>query len=96
MERLVDPAIFADAVVVFWPGVFPAGFELLEGKFVGGVAIDLIGAEKDEDRFGTMEARGLEQVDRAKRINFKIENGDIARFVVGRLRGTVNDQIEAL
>ena len=96
MERLVDPAIFADAVVVFWPGVFPARFELLEGKLVGGVAIDLIGAQKDEDRLGTMEARGLEQVDRAKRINFKIKNGDVACFVVGGLSRTVNDEIEAL
>jgi hypothetical protein len=55
MECLIDPAIFLDAVVVFWPGVFPAGFELLKREFVRNVAIDLVGAKKDEDRFGGNE-----------------------------------------
>src|SRR6516165_884203 len=96
MECLVDPAIFLDAVVVFWPGIFPAGFELLKRKFVRDVAINLVGAKKDEDRFGAMKARGFQKIDRAERVYFKVKNRDIARFVVRGLCGTVNDQIEPL
>ena len=29
MQRAVDAAIFRDAVVVLWAGVFPTGFQLL-------------------------------------------------------------------
>ena len=43
-----------------------------------------------------MKARGFQQIDRAERVYFKVENRDIARFVVRRLCGTVNDQIEPL
>ena len=43
-----------------------------------------------------MEARGFEQIDRAERIHFKIENGNVPRFVVGGLRSAMNDEIEAV
>ena len=95
MQRAVDAAIFGDAVVVLWAGIFPAGFQFLEGEFVGRVTINLVGAQKNEDRFGAMKARGFEKIDRAEGVDFKIENGDIPRLVVRRLRRTVNDQIEA-
>ena len=41
-----------------------------------------------------MKARGFEQIDRTQRVYFKIENGDIARLIVRRLRGAMNDEIE--
>jgi len=43
-----------------------------------------------------MLAGGFEQIESAERIDLKIENGNVAGFVVGRLSGAVNDQLEAI
>ena len=42
-----------------------------------------------------MLARGFKKIDGAEGVNFKVEDGDVAGFVVRRLRGAVNDEIEA-
>ena len=65
MKRAVDAAIFIDAVEVFGTGVFPAGFEFLQREFVGGIAVDLVGAETNENRLRTMKTGGFEKIDRA-------------------------------
>ena len=96
MQRAVNAAVFRNAVVVFRSRILPAGFQFLERDFVGGVAINLVGAQKDENRFGTVEAGGFEKIDRAESVDFEIQNGDVARLVVGGLSGAVNDEIEAL
>ena len=43
-----------------------------------------------------METRGLQKIHSAERIDFEIEYGDIPGLVVGRLRGTMDNQIETL
>jgi len=96
VEGSVDAAGFINAVKVFRAGIVPASGKFGEGNFVGGISIDFVGAEKDKDGFRRMLARGFEQVDGAERVDFKIENGDVASLVVRRLRGTVDDQIEAI
>ena len=42
-----------------------------------------------------MLAGRFEEIDGAEGVDFKIENRNVAGFVVGRLRGAVNDEIEA-
>jgi hypothetical protein len=59
MQRAVNAAVFRYAVVVFRPRILPPGFQFLKRDFVGSIAINLVGAEKDEDRFGTVEAGGF-------------------------------------
>src|ERR1700687_6132563 len=96
MERAVDAAIFIDAVEVRRARVIPAGFEFLEGNFVGGIAVNLIGTEKNENRIWTMEPGGLKKIYGAKGIDFEIKDGDIAGFVMGGLRGAMDNQVETL
>jgi len=60
MERTVDAAIFVDAVVILGPCIFPPGLELLEGKFAGGVAVHLVGAEKNEKEAAALARTRLE------------------------------------
>ena len=43
-----------------------------------------------------MLARGFEQIHRAQRVHFKIEQGDVRRLVVRGLRGAMDDQVEAI
>jgi len=43
----------------------------------------------DEDRFGGVLPRGLEQVERAYRVHVEVDQGDISRFVMGGLGGAV-------
>jgi len=59
MQSAVDATIFGDAVVVFRPCVFPAGLELLEGNFVRGIPINLVGAKENEDSFRAVETSGF-------------------------------------
>src|SRR5208337_3791918 len=96
MKCTIDAAIFANTVVVFGSGIFPAGFKLRNRKLVWAVAVNFVGAEKNEGCFGTMEASGFEQIDCSKRVHFKIYNGYVPRLVVRRLCGAVDDQIERL
>ena len=96
MQRAVDAAIFADAVIVLGPSIFPAGFELLERKFVGRIAINFVSAEIDEDGLWTMKTCNLKQIHGPESIHLKIEDRDVARLVVGRLGGAVNNEIEGM
>src|ERR1700741_1950121 len=96
MKRAVDAAVFIYTFVVFWPGIFPPGFQFLQRNFVGSIAVNLVGAQKNENRLGTMEARGFEKIHGAQRVDFKIENRDIAGLIVRRLPGPVHDQVETL
>jgi hypothetical protein len=43
-----------------------------------------------------MKTRGLQKIDSTERIDFEIEQGDVPGFVVGRLRGAMDNQIEPL
>src|SRR2546430_2905204 len=95
VKRAVDPAIFGDAVKILGAGVFPTRGKFDERNFVGSVAINFVGAEEKENGFGAMLASGFEEIDGAEGVDFKIENGNVAGFVMGRLRGAVNDEIEA-
>ena len=80
---------------IFGVGVFPASGKFNESNFVRSVAVNFIGAEKNKNGFGRMLARGFKKIDGAEGVNFKVEDGDVAGFVVRRLRGAVNDEIEA-
>ena len=95
MERAIDAAIFRDAVKIFGAGVFPASGKFSERNFVGSVAVNFVGAEKNENGIGRMLAGGFEEINGAESVDFKIENGNVAGFIVRGLRGAVNDEIEA-
>ena len=96
MEGPVDAAGLINTIKVFGAGIVPTRREFGEGNFVGGVSIDFVGAEKDEDGFRGVLARGFEQVDGAECVDLEIQNGNVARLVVRRLRGTVDDEVEAM
>src|SRR5882757_667791 len=94
MESAIQAAMFVDTVEVFWPGVFPASFQLFQGQFVRGIAINLIGAEENKYGIRTMKSRGFEQIYGPERIDFEIQDWDFTGLIVGRLRGTMNDQVK--
>ena len=94
MQRAVDAARFGDAVVILWSRVVVAGLQFFEGKLVGRVPIGLVATEKDENRLRAVLARGLQQIQRAHGVHFEIEQRNIARLVMRRLRGTVHDEVE--
>ena len=96
MQRAVNAALFVDAVKIFGARIFPAGLEFLQRKFVRSVTVNLIGAEKDENGVWAMEMRGFQEIDGAKSVDFKIEDGDVAGLVMGRLGGAVDDQVKAM
>ncbi len=95
MKRAVNAAIFGDAVKILGARVFPASGKFDERNFIGGVAVNFVGAEEKENGFGAMLASGFEEIDSAEGVDFKVENGNVAGFVVRGLRGAVNDEIEA-
>jgi len=95
VKRAIDAAIFRNAVKIFGACVFPARGKLDKRNFVGRVAVNFVSAKKKENGFGTMLASGFEEIDGAEGVDFKIEYGNIAGFVVRGLRGAVNDEIEA-
>ena len=96
MQRAVDPAIFGDAVVVLWPGYSQRVSSSLTGSSFGDIAVNLVGAHKNKNGLRAVEARGFQKIHGAERVDFKIENGNVAGFVVRGLRGTVHDQVEML
>ncbi len=95
MQSAVDAAIFGDSVKIFGARVFPASGKLNERNLVGSVAVNFVGAKKNENGFRRMLARGFEKINCAEGVDFKIEDGNVASLVVRGLRGTVNDEIEA-
>src|SRR5579864_2901382 len=96
MQGAVDAAGFVDAVMIFRTGVVIARAEFLEWNFVGRVAVNLIGAQKNEHGLGTMLVRGFEEMEGAESVHLEVENRDIARLVVRRLRGAMDNQAEAV
>src|SRR5258708_2306344 len=96
MQCLVDAARFTDTGEVFRPGVVVSRLQLLQRNFVWRIAVNLIGAHHYENRIAAMLPGSFQQINGAKRVNFKIENGNIAGFVVGRLCGAMDYQIEAV
>ncbi len=96
MQRPVDPARFGDAVIIFRPRIVVPGLEFLDRNLVGRVAVHLIRAEKNKDRIRAMLPRHLQQVDGAQCVDFEIQQGNFSRFVVGRLRRAMHNQVEAL
>src|ERR1700741_352191 len=95
MQGAIDAAGFIHSRKVFWTGVVVARFEFLERNLIGRVAVYFVGAHEDEYGFGRVLPRGLEKVHGTKRINFEIEDRNVARLIMRRLCSTMNDQVEA-
>jgi hypothetical protein len=97
VEAAVDAHVLADAFVVFFLRVVPAGGKFVERDLVGGVAVDLVGAHEDEHRVAeggvAGQAGGLKEVERADGVDVEIVEGALGGEVVGRLRGGVDDQV---
>jgi hypothetical protein len=70
------------------------GFELLEGKVVGPVAIHLVRGDEDEGRVRRVPASGLEQVQGPVRVDREVRLRVRGRPVVGGLSRRVDDQRE--
>src|SRR6266550_1966275 len=96
MQRLIDPTALGDTREIFRPRVVVPLLQLRKWNLVGRIAINLVGAQKYEYRLGRMLARRFQEIHRAKRIHLEIEQGNLSRFIVRRLRRAVDDQIEAL
>ena len=60
---------------------------------VGPVAIDFVGGHVNERRFRAVLPRRFEQMQRAQRVHFEIEEGNSGGAIMRRLRGGVDDQI---
>src|SRR6185312_3263319 len=93
MQALVHRQVFADSVASV--GVFPAGWELLQRKLVGPVAIDLVGRGEAERSLRTTLSRGDQQVERGPGIDVKVLERNRRRLVMRRLRRSMNDKFGA-
>src|SRR5260221_13113968 len=96
MQCLVDAARFTDTGEVFRPGVVVSRLQLLQWNLVWRVAVNLIGAHYYENLVAAVLTGSFQQIDGPKRVNFKIENGNIAGFVVRRLCGAMDDQVKTI
>src|SRR6266702_163777 len=94
MQGTVDAAMFVDTVEVFGARVIPTRFQFFQGQLVGRIAVNFVGAEENKYSVRTVEPRGFQQIHRTESIDFEIQDGDFAGFIVGWLGGAVNDQIE--
>jgi hypothetical protein len=74
-------------------GVVVALVEFDQRQVIGPVAVDLVRAGKAEGRFPAEIARRYQQVHGAQSVHVEIVVGNGRRFVVGRLRGGVNDKL---
>jgi len=93
--RAVDAEVFGDAIGVGGVVVVPAGRQLAEANFVGGVAVDLVGRHVGKDGLGRGTARGLQQVQGADGVDVEVVEGARGGQVVAGLRGSVDDQLGA-
>jgi hypothetical protein len=84
----------AEVAVVF--GQLEPGLELLQRQPVGGVAVDLVGRAEDEGRARAVRPGGLEQVQGAVGVDPEVGLRLPRRPVVRRLRGSVDDQPDAV
>src|SRR5260370_11435169 len=96
MQRLIDPAGLADTRKIFHPRVVVPLLRLFEWNLIRRIAINLIRTQKYEHRLWRMQPRGFQKVHRAKRVHLEIDQRNLARLIVRRLRGAVDDQIKAL
>ena len=84
MQGPVDAASFVDAVVIGGIGVIVAGRQFAQRLLVRRVTVNFIRAHENERGFGTMLARGFQQIYRAERVHFKIQQGDLRRPCRGK------------
>ena len=95
---LVDAQTLVDAELVIGMHLvdLPASLVFYQRQFVGGVAIDLIGAGKDEGCVGAETAHGLEEVERAIGIAGEIGNRLTRGPIVRGLGRGVDDECDLL
>ncbi len=91
MQALVDGHAFVHAIQA--AGIVVALVEFDERQIVGPITVDLIRARKTEWRFPAEIARRHQHVHGAQGIHVEVFVGNGRRFVVGRLRGGVNDEL---
>src|SRR5882672_1862162 len=96
MESAIDAAGFVDSFEIGRVRIVVARFGLAQRLLVGRVAVHFVRAHEDERGLAAVLARGLEKIHRAERVDFEIEQSDVGRFVVRRLRGAMKDQVEAV
>src|SRR2546421_1413892 len=96
MQGLVKSAVFIDAVIILWPGIVVACFQLHQRQFIWRIAVDFVCAHMDEHGLGTELARGLKEIHGANSIDIKVNERNTGGFIMGRLRSAVNDAVEAV
>ena len=96
MQCLIDPACFGDTRKIFRPRVVVPLLQLLQGNLIRCIAINLVGAQKNENCLGQMLSCRFEEIHRPNCIHLEVEQWNLSRLIVRRLRRAVNDQIEAL
>src|SRR5213078_1685990 len=94
VQAPVNPAGFVYTVVIFGIGIVIPRFQFRQRQLVGSVAVYLVGAHVDEHSIRTELPRGFEQIERADRIDFEVDEGHLARLVVGGLCGAVDNAVE--
>ena len=94
VQAPVNPAGFVYTVVVFGISIVIPRFQFRQRQLVGSVAVYLVGAHVDEHSIRTELPRGFEQIERADRIDFEVDDGHLARLVVGGLCGAVDNAVE--
>ena len=96
MQRAVNAAGFVDSFVIGRIGIVVASRGLLQRLLVGRVAVHFVGAHENKCGVAAMLARGFQQIHGAQRVHFKIQERDVRRFVMRRLRRAMDDQVEAI
>src|SRR5258708_39474331 len=96
MQCLIDPAALSDARKILRPRVVIPLLQLRKPNFIRRIAINLVRAQKYENRLGRMLARRFQKVYRAKRIHLEIKQRNLPRFILRRLRRAEDNQIELL
>ncbi len=96
MQSAVDAAFLVDAVVIIRTSIIPTGFEFLQRDLIRRISVNFIGTEQNKNRFRTMESRNFQKIYGTQGIYLKIQDGNLSRLVVRRLRRTVNYQIRSM
>src|SRR6185437_1984341 len=94
MHALIDRKIFRDAVGVSWLSKIPPQSSLNQWQVIGGVAVNFVGADINENGIRTMAACVLQKIQRSRRVNIEIVERAVSCQIVTGLRGGVNDQLE--
>ena len=96
MRGSIDPARLIDAVPVGGVRVVVARCQFVERLFVRDIPVHLIRAQENKARFGTELPHRLENVRCSQRVHFKIDQRNLFRLVMRRLRGAVQNRVEAV